>query len=69
MMLTRSVCVFLSVYLWSSLAVADTSDPKPLFLEGYAGQVSYKPGEELTSACLDKCPEVRRRNCSAGSNS
>ena len=28
--------------------VADTSDPHPLFIEGYAGRVSCKPGEELS---------------------
>lgn len=27
---------------------ADTADPKPLFIEGYAGRVSYKPGEQLS---------------------
>ena len=27
---------------------ADTSDPHPLFIEGYAGRVSCKPGEELS---------------------
>ncbi|MBS0204107.1 MAG: hypothetical protein JSS49_14470 [Planctomycetes bacterium] len=33
---------------FSPWAQADVADPKPLFLEGYAGQVSYKPGEELS---------------------
>jgi len=32
----------------SQIALADSADPKALFVEGYAGQVSYKPGEELS---------------------
>ena len=27
---------------------ADTSDPRPLFIEGYAGKESYKPGDEVS---------------------
>jgi N,N-dimethylformamidase beta subunit-like protein len=32
----------------SPIAHADSADPRALFVEGYAGQVSYKPGEELS---------------------
>ena len=43
-------------YLWAilcwgwaaNLMGADVSDPRPLFIEGYAGRVSYVAGEELT---------------------
>ncbi len=34
--------------LATSLSAADVTDPRPLFIEGYAGRVSYAPGEELT---------------------
>lgn len=37
---------------------ADLADPKPLFVEGYAGQVSYKPGENLTLHLSSSAPAV-----------
>ncbi len=41
----------------SRLVHADTSDPKPLHIEGYAGQVSYKPGEELSLHVSTSAPK------------
>lgn len=36
------------IALSSPLIAADVSDPRPLFLEGYAGAVSYAPGETVS---------------------
>lgn len=41
----------------ASSARADTADPKPLFVEGYAGQISYKPGEELSLHVSSSSPK------------
>jgi hypothetical protein len=37
----------LAILLPALAAAADTSDPRGLFVEGYAGRVSLRPGEEL----------------------
>jgi hypothetical protein len=39
--------VFAVLLPGTSGLAADVSDPRPLFLEGYAGQVSYAPGETV----------------------
>lgn len=49
--------LLLALLAMSSPARADVSDPKPLFLEGYAGQVSYKPGEELSLHVSTSAPK------------
>jgi hypothetical protein len=36
---------------------ADTSDPRPLSIEGYAGQVSYRPGDELSLRVSTTAPK------------
>lgn len=43
-------CFHALAFVWvaSSFLRADTVDPKPLYVEGYAGRVSYKPGEQLS---------------------
>lgn len=40
-----SVCIVLAT---ATTSLAQVTEPRPLFIEGYAGQVSYAPGEELT---------------------
>jgi hypothetical protein len=45
------------VMLVCSAVSADTSDPKPLFIEGYAGQVSYRPGDELSLHVSTSAPK------------
>lgn len=48
-MLSRRALLLLMILLTIGRgARADVTDSKPLFIEGYAGQVSYKPGEELS---------------------
>jgi hypothetical protein len=42
------LCSVLCLGLATTLAAADATDPRPLFIEGYAGRLSYAPGEELT---------------------
>lgn len=43
-----AVVLLAAVFTTTTTVVAeDASDPRPLFLEGYAGQVSYRPGEEV----------------------
>jgi hypothetical protein len=38
----------------SDVRAADTSEePRPLFVEGYAGRVSYAPGDELAKWQLE----------------
>lgn len=44
----RLFLVLGSICLLSPICLADVTDPRPIFVEGYAGQVSYKPGEELS---------------------
>ncbi len=44
----RVSCVFALLLLVGGQAVAQNEEPRPLFVEGYAKQVSYAPGEELT---------------------
>src|SRR3954468_12264135 len=45
------LCCFLFVsaaaVFTTALSDAQTLEPKPLFVEGYAGQLSYAPGEEV----------------------
>lgn len=36
---------------------ADISDPKPFFIEGYAGRVSYRPGDELNLHISTSAPK------------
>lgn len=48
-MLSRQIFLVLSsIGLFNPICRADVTDPKPIFVEGYAGKVSYKPGEELS---------------------
>ena len=47
MTIIRVAVGFLLLAVAGPVAWGDSSDPKPLFVEGYAGQMSYKPGEEL----------------------
>lgn len=47
-MYRRMICALGLVFFGSGVLRGDTTDPRPLFLEGYAGKVSYKPGEPLT---------------------
>ena len=41
------LCLGAAVFSTSVASAEDDSEPVPLFLEGYAGQVSYRPGEEV----------------------
>jgi len=36
------------LFIAATSVSADSEEPRPLYVEGYAGQVSYAPGEELT---------------------
>src|SRR5204863_6116166 len=48
--MTRSYClliVFVVAVLIAALSHAQTLEPKPLFVEGYADQLSYAPGDEV----------------------
>lgn len=45
-LLLTSLLVCVTNWGWPSLEAAE--EPRPLFVEGYAGEVSYAPGEELT---------------------
>ena len=56
-MLPCRTVLLLALLAMTSLARADVSNPKPLFLEGYAGQVSYKPGEELSLHVSTSAPK------------
>ena len=44
----RFLLVLSSICLLSPICRADVTDARPIFVEGYAGKVSYKPGEELS---------------------
>jgi hypothetical protein len=37
--------------------VAQTDEPRPLFVEGYTRQVSYAPGEEITFHVSTSAPD------------
>src|SRR5688500_5236591 len=43
-----STCFSFFCLIWFASSVATAEEPRPLFVEGYAGQVSYAPGEELS---------------------
>jgi hypothetical protein len=42
------VCFLVALACATLVAAGDASDPVPLAIEGYAGRVSYRPGEPLT---------------------
>ena len=44
---TMRPCVCLASLVWLTTAgvLAAADEPRPLFVEGYAGRVSYAPGE------------------------
>ena len=50
--MTRRTPILILLFLLLASACgsvsADTSDPRPLFIEGYAGKESYKPGDEVS---------------------
>ncbi len=41
-------CLAALIWLASAGVLAAADEPRPLFVEGYAGRVSYAPGEDLT---------------------
>lgn len=43
-----TVCLASLIWLASAGVLAAADEPRPLFVEGYAGRVSYAPGEDLT---------------------
>jgi hypothetical protein len=47
-MYRRMICAMGLAVFSAGLVRGDSADPRPLFVEGYAGKVSYKPGESLT---------------------
>ena len=44
----RAGVLFSAIFLLGFSAMVQADEPRPLFVEGYAGQVSYAPGETLT---------------------
>ena len=47
-MYRRMICALGLIVFAAGLVRGDSADPRPLFVEGYAGKVSYNPGESLT---------------------
>ena len=44
----RILCLLGTMFLCFAGGASGAEEPKPLFVEGYAGHVSYAPGEDLT---------------------
>ena len=44
----KAVCLLGLILLSPAATMAAGEEPRPIFVEGYAGRVSYAPGEELT---------------------
>lgn len=51
-------CLVGLILLATAGAVAASDEPRPLFVEGYAGRVSYAPGEELALHISTSAPTV-----------
>lgn len=47
----------LAMMLFFCIALVHSDEPRPLFVEGYANQVSYAPGEKLTLHVSTSAPE------------
>ena len=44
----RILCLIGAMFLYCTGGASSAEEPKPLFVEGYVGHVSYAPGEDLT---------------------